>query len=327
VDGMRVDGTFHMRTASKKEVGEGGPLPEGWSLLQEITDDVRERFPRAIMTAEDMRGDPAMTRPTAEGGAGFHTQWSDKFAHAVRLPARTPDEVAKIVDAIHTALLIRYNGDPFQRVIFAESHDNAGKDGRLPALADPDDPESLDARRWAALAAAVVFTAPGVPQLFQGQEILDPRDFRLKEPHPLDLRRTERFAGFLRFHKELIALRKNAGGTTAGLTGPHIEIIRADTTTGVLAWRRWKDGGPGDDVLVVANFSREPRIGDAIGVPSAGRWRVRLDSESPRFGDGLGAVECPDPTATADPYDGQPFRIRVSLGPWGVVVLSQDRAG
>lgn len=323
VDGLRVDGTFHMRTASRTERGEGPHLEEGWSLLRDMTDLVRRAFPRAILTAEDMRGDPLMTRPAEQGGAGFRLQWSDKFAKTARMSLATEDR-ALAMNAVRDSLLLAYDGDPFRRIIFAESHDNAGKDGRIPAVAAPEDPQGPNAIRRSALAIGTVFTTPGVPQLFQGQELLDPRHFDIKLPHPLDLDRKARFGGVLRFTRDLIALRRNAGGFTAGLTGPHIEIIHADAVTGLLAWRRWKQGGPGDDVLVIANFSDEPRKESSVPAPSPGRWRVRLDSESKAYGPGLGTACCPDPPVVSAGDDGQPCRLGISIGPWGFLILSQE---
>lgn len=322
IDGLRVDGTFHMRTASRTERGEGPHLEDGWNLLQEMTDAVRKRFPRAILTAEDMRGDPVMTRPVSAGGAGFHCQWSDKFAKTSRM---SPDPVdrAAVMNFVIESLVVRYNDDPFQRIIFSESHDNAGKDGRIPAVADPKNPEGLEAVRRAIQAQAIVFTAPGVPQFFQGQELLDPESFEFPHPHPLDLGRAERLPGVLKFFRDLIGLRKNEHGTTAGLTGPHIEIVHANADAGVLAWRRWKHGGPGDDVLVIANFSGDCLEDHPIAAPAPGRWSVRLNTESPDYAAGLGTVSCPD-TMAAEAADGGAHRLGVTLGPWGILLLSQD---
>ena len=93
----------------------------------------------------------------------------------------------------------------------------------------------------------------------------------------------------------------------------------------VLAWHRWLDGGPGDDVVVVANLSMLPIIDMAIGLPRAGRWRVRLNSDSmvydPQFGGGI----ADDLDADGGPLDDQPQSGLVSVASYAVVILSQER--
>lgn len=323
IDGLRVDGTYFMRAAARGEQDVEPSLPEGWSLLCELTDAVRKRAPQAVLIAEDMREDESLTRPTTDGGAGFQAQWADRFGHGLRHRADDPEGQRQALRNVADALPHRFNGDPFQRVIYIESHDNAGKGERMLDAAEPENPEGVMARRWLALVTACAFTAPGVPLMFQGQEMLA-GGFSLDGCEPLDWSNAERFAGVVAYHRDLIALRRNVHGTTAGLTGSHVNVFHGNEETGILAWHRWRDGGPGDDVLVVANFSGERREGYRIGAPADGPWRVRLNSEWSGYGDDLGSVHCPDPTADADGMDDLPSRIEVSLGPWGVVVLSQE---
>ena len=44
---------------------------------------------------------------------------------------------------------------------------------RVPALADPSDPRSWYARSRSRVATTLLLTAPGIPMLFMGQEILE----------------------------------------------------------------------------------------------------------------------------------------------------------
>jgi 1,4-alpha-glucan branching enzyme len=282
LDGLRVDGTFHMRSASKAETSPYTPLPEGWSLLREMTEMVRSKFPSKFIIAEDMREDPVMVRPVAEGGAGFHAQWSDRITHAARLNA-DESHAAAMMRTFREILEARYTDDTMQRVIFAESHDNAGKDGRIPDAVNPVDAESDESIRRSLLAAAVVFTAPGVPQIFQGQEVLDTRYFDIWNPPPLDLSRAETFGGVLQCFRDLVALRRNASGMTAGLAGRNINVFQQDDAAGVLAWHRFKEGGPGDDVLVIANFSNRLHASHAIRPPVEGQWRLVFDAGSSQY--------------------------------------------
>jgi len=72
-----------------------------------------------------------------------------------------------------------YNDDAFDRVIYSESHDEvANGRARVPQEISPNDPKGWYARKRSTLAAAMVFTAPGIPMLFQGQEFLEGGWFR-----------------------------------------------------------------------------------------------------------------------------------------------------
>ena len=48
VDGLRIDMSFYIRA-----VDEGADIPEGWSLIQWINDDIQKKHPGAIVIAED----------------------------------------------------------------------------------------------------------------------------------------------------------------------------------------------------------------------------------------------------------------------------------
>jgi len=71
MDGIRLDGTAYIR-----ERDFGGPhIPEGWSLMQWINDEVDAVHSNKICIAEDMRDNEWITKKTSEGGAGFDSQW------------------------------------------------------------------------------------------------------------------------------------------------------------------------------------------------------------------------------------------------------------
>ena len=61
-----------------------GELPEGWSLLQTINDDVDSTAPWKIMIAEDLDNNEWLTKGTGAGGAGFDSQWDARFYWPIR---------------------------------------------------------------------------------------------------------------------------------------------------------------------------------------------------------------------------------------------------
>ena len=101
IDGLRVDGTVFIRTA---DFSGDRPIPEGYSLLQEINAEVRRRFPGRLLIAEDLRENPEMTRPVEAGGAGFDTQWDGKFAYEIRRSVITPVDEERSMQCVAEAI-------------------------------------------------------------------------------------------------------------------------------------------------------------------------------------------------------------------------------
>ena len=101
--------------------------------------------------------------------------------------------------------------------------------------------------------------------LFQGQELLEDRWF--DDTVALDWEKASTNRGILRLHRDLIALRRDRDGTTRGLRGPNVAILRADQAAKVLVMHRWMDGGPHDDTVVVANFADRTLDDLPIGFP------------------------------------------------------------
>jgi 1,4-alpha-glucan branching enzyme len=166
-----------------------------------------------------------------------------------------------------------------------------------------------------------VFTAPGIPMLFQGQEFLEGEWFR--DTVPVDWDKQEEFQGIVRLYRDLIRLRLNRDGTARGLLGPHIRVIRADENAKVIAFARWMDGGPGDEVVVVANFHRDLRENYVIGFPEAGAWKLLLNSDRKGYSALFGDHPSTDVTAEVGACDGLPNHAAVSIGPYSVLVYAR----
>ncbi len=315
VDGLRFDMTPYMRSVD----GTGKDIPQGWDLMRWIAMDVREHFPGRIMIAEDLHGDHAVTS-TGDGGAGFHAQWDTHFVHRVRAALTTPDDADRSMDEVARAITYDY-GDAFARVIYTESHDEvANGKARVPEEVDGDNPSGWAAQKRATLGAALVLTSPGIPMVFQGQEFLQDDWFR--DDVPLHWPRQEQFRDVVRMFHDLVCLRRDAEGDSAGLSGQHIRILRADDDAKVLAFLRSTDD-PGDDVVVVANFRTDAVEGHRIGLPATGRWRVRFNSDAATYSALFGDHHVHDLAAVDGEHDGLPAHADVTIGPYTVVVFTR----
>ena len=189
LDGLRFDMTPYIRSVH----GSGHDLPEGWDLMRWINLSLREQFPERISIAEDMQQDPRISA-VGDDGAAFHAQWDGAFVHPVRQVVIAADDDDRSIQALCAALEARYNDDAFQRVVYTESHDEvANGRARVPYEVDPEDPTGWYAQKRSTLGAALVFTAPGIPMIFQGQEFLQGEWFR--DDVPLDWDQNTDFGG------------------------------------------------------------------------------------------------------------------------------------
>ena len=319
VDGLRMDMTLYIRSVA----GEGNDdLPDGWSLLQWVNSELRERFPNAILISEDLRNFSAMTDQPGAGGAGFHAQWDANFVHPVRAAVITSEDGERSMDAVRDAVLNRYNDDAFRRVVYSESHDEvANGKARVPQEIDGNDATGWFARKRSTLAAALVMTAPGIPMLFQGQEFLEGGWFR--DDVPLDWDQQDTFRGIVVLYRDLIALRRNLKGRTRGLRGQNTSVFHVNDAMNMIAFQRWDQHGHGDDVVVVMNFSADARMGYELGFPDAGLWRVVLNSDSQFYSADFGNTPSPDVSAGPGERDGMPAHASVDIAPYSVLIFSQ----
>jgi len=314
--GMRFDATLYVRTSAL------GDLPDGWSLLQGINDEIDARAPWKISIAEDLQNNAWLTRPTATGGAGFDAQWDAAFVHPVRAALETPSDAARDMWAVRDAIAYRYNNDAFERVIYTESHDEvANGRTRVPEAIWPGNAASYYSKKRSTLGAGLVLTAPGIPMLFQGQEILE--DGWFQDTDPVDWSREVTFAGIEALYRDLIRLRRDWFGNTRGLKGQNLSVHHVNNGAKLIAFHRWMNGGPGDDVVVVANFANTTWNSYTIGLPRPGAWQVRFNSDWNGYDAGFGNHPSNVVQATTGAYDGMPYRGNLSIGPYTLLILSQ----
>ncbi len=323
-DGLRFDATVHIRTAEGFPGRPGSrALPDGWSFLAWINDEIRTRQPWKVTIAEDLEDDPILVTATSDGGAGFVAQWDAGFIRRVRPALEVDDDDARDIEAVVAAIVGDGRGDPLSRVIYTESHDEVANGlSRVPEAITPGGADGWWAKKRAVLGSALVLTSPGIPMLFQGQELLEDGSFN--DAEGLDWEKASTNRGILRLHRDLIALRRARDGSTLGLRGPNVRILRADQEAKVLAMHRWRDGGPHDDTVVIANFADRTIDELPVGFPSPGRWNVRLNSDAASYAADFGSHEANDLDANGPPMDGCAQSGLVSVGPYSVVVLSRE---
>jgi 1,4-alpha-glucan branching enzyme len=326
-DGLRWDATNFIRNAHGHDGDPGAAIAEGWAMMQWVNQEVNEKQPLKINIAEDMQNNAWLTKKLPEG-SGFDSQWDANFAHTVRHAIITPQDEDRDMVAVGAAIAARFNDDALGRVLFTESHDEiANGKARVPEDIAPGEADSFFSKKRSVLGAALVFTTPGIPLIFQGQEFLESGWF---DDHvPLDWSKAERYSGILQLYRELIHLRRNCFNTSRGLLGQSVNVHHLNNIDKMLAYHRWAEGGPRDDVIVVANFANRTHPGYTIGLPQPGLWRVRFNSDEQRYDPSFSNQCCPDIIAAPvregnNLVDGLPYCGNITIAPYSVLILSQD---
>ncbi len=318
VDGLRFDMTPYMRSV---DADADLDLPDGWSLQGWLNRSIRAEFPDTITIAEDLHGNSAVTS-TGPDGAAYHAQWEARFVHPVREAIIVANDAYRSVPAVVEAIANNY-GDTYARVIYTESHDEvANGKARVPQEVDPGDPEGYWAQKRSTLGAGLVLTAPGIPMLFQGQEFLQGGWFR--DDVGLDWHLDTEYRGIVRLYRDLIALRRNFAGLTKGLMGSGLRIIHANDDNNLIAFQRWWQHGPRDDVVVVANLDSCARQRYAIGMPVPGLWKLRFNSDAANYSADFSDFDSFDVTAFEEDYDQMPAHADIDIAPYSLLIYSMD---
>ncbi len=313
----------------------------GWSFCCDITSTVRFLQPRLLQNAEFWPGEvgnyPKSTQSivasVADGGAGFDVVQHDGLRGAVRsaiAASSAGQQTAIDFGGIASALYPNGFAHAWQTVPCIENHDivKVGTDQRIPYLADSVDTRSWYARSRSRFAAGILLTAPGIPQLFMGQEFLedkqwswDPTSSNLLSWDGLNPGADPAMANHLRFTQDLIRLRWNQ----PALRGDNVNAFHASDFNRVMAFHRWLDG-TGRDVVVVATLSETTWYDYNVGFPIPGPWAEIFNSDvydnfpNPIVAGNGGAI-----VASGPPMHGLPASASIVIPANGFVVFA--RAG
>ncbi len=293
LDGLRVDAVASMlyRDYSRRE-GEWVPNVHGGrenleaiAFLQRMNEVVYGECPGVMTMAEESTSFPGVSRPTDTGGLGFGYKWNmgwmnDTLNYMHHDPVHRRYHHHQMTFGLHYAFS--------ENFVLPLSHDEVvhGKGSLLAKM--PGDEE----QRFANLRAYFGFMwgHPGKKLLFMGQEFAQPGEWnhnRSLDWHLLDDRR---HAGMRALIRDLNRLyRASPALHQLDCEGDGFEWIDANAAEeSIFAWvRRGKEGAP--PMVVVCNFTPVERGAWRLGVPAAGRWAERFNSDAADYaGQGRG---------------------------------------
>jgi len=306
VDGFRWD------TPSAMMYGDDGSyITAAGNLITAINAMIHTNYTGKLSVAEDVYD-----------SFGFDSAWDTSYPYAFTPVLTNTVDASRDMTAIANAVEynVRYGGLAGSgRVAFLESHDVVGDlNGgvRLVTAIDPATPNSYLARKLSTLGSAFTLTAPGIPMIFQGQEMLENRSFA--SGLPVDWSKTNTYSYIVQFYTDLIGARRDLNGCTSGLQGDQCSVYRVDNANKVVAFNRWKSSDPNENVVVVGNFTAATLNNYALNFPSAGYWYVHLNSDSTKYGPDYGNIGSSFVTAR-----GSPATANITIGPYSALILSQ----
>jgi 1,4-alpha-glucan branching enzyme len=324
IDGIRVDAVASMLYLDyDREAGEWVPNHFGGNENLEAVDFLRQLnslifgyYPGVLSIAEESTAWPNVSRPTYVGGLGFNFKWNMGWMHDV-LHYFHQDPIHRRYHQNNITFSIWYAFS--ENFMLALSHDEVvhGKGNLFQKM--PGD----DWQKFANLRSlyAYMFTHPGKKTLFMGMEFGQTTEWNSWLDLNWGLLNREAHQKLKQFVADLNALyRQEPALYTDDFSADGFEWIDCnDADNSVVSFIR-KDQYSDDFIVVVCNFTPQPRYNYWVGVPQPGYYRELLNSDSQKYG-GSGVTNVGGQHSHAWDHPRWPQAISLSLPPLGVSVF------
>jgi 1,4-alpha-glucan branching enzyme len=326
IDALRVDAVASMLYLDYgRRAGEWIPNRFGGHENLEAVEFIKQLnlaayrdHPDTQTMAEESTAWPMVSRPIYLGGLGFGLKWNLGWMHDT-LKYLQQDPVFRKYHHSRLTFSIWYAFS--ENFVLPLSHDEVvhGKGsliGRMPG----DEWQQFAGLR---LLYGYMWTHPGKKLLFMGGEFAQRREWHHDESLEWHVLQYPLHAGVQRWVRDLNQLYRATPAlheldfSEAGFAW----VDCADADISVLSYLRL--GSSGAPVLVACNFTPVPRASYRLGVPRAGRWRERLNSDAGDYG-GSGQGNLGSVATEAVAAHGHPQSLRVRLPPLAVVVLTPE---
>lgn len=286
IDGLRVDAVASMLYLDyDKKDGEWVPNVYGENknleairFLRRLNEAVFERFPYALMIAEESTAFPMITKPTSMGGLGFNFKWNMGWMNDV-LSYVSSDPVYRQYN--HNKLTFSMMYAFSENYVLPISHDEvvhgkASLIGKMPGEYE---------EKFAGLRVFLgyMMSHPGKKLHFMGSEIGQFKEWAYKEGIEFFLTQYPLHEKLQTMVKDLNNLYKNTPAlyeiedSWAGFEW----LAADDSDRNFVAYQR-KDKA-GETVVVLLNFSGEDYIDYRLGLPE-GKYEVLFNSDKLCYG-------------------------------------------
>lgn len=327
IDGLRVDAVASMLYLdySRKE-GEWIPNEHGGrenlhaiQFLRDFNESLYTAFPDIQTIAEESTAWPMVTKPVYTGGLGFGMKWNMGWMNDT-LGYMAHDPVYRSYHHNQMTFSIMYAFN--ENFMLALSHDEVvhGKKSLINKM--PGD----DWQKFANLRAlfGYMFGHPGKKLHFMGMELAQWGEWNYESSLDWHLLDFDNHRGFHLFFKELNSIyRRYPALHEADFSPEGFEWVDAnDSENSIFGFMRY-DKKREQEVLVMANFTPEPRYNYRVGVPHDVHWKEIFNSDAQQYGgSGMGNFGGVDTNPV--PYHGKEQSINILLPPLAVVMFAPD---
>jgi 1,4-alpha-glucan branching enzyme len=317
-DGLRIDAVASMLYLdySRKE-GEWIPNEfggrenlEAIAFIRRLNEIVYLNFPHVQMIAEESTAWPMVTRPTYAGGLGFGMKWKMGWMHDTLFYfSKDPIYRKYHHDQLTFSMWYAYT----ENYVLSLSHDEVvhGKRSLLEKMPGDDWQKFANLR----LLFAYMYSHPGKKLLFMGGEFGQRREWNHEESLDWHLLQYESHRGVQRWVRDLNNFyRSEPAMHELDFDPAGFEWVDfSDWEKSIISCMR-KGRSTDDIILIVLNFTPVPRHDYRIGVPRAGFWEEKLNSDAKEYwGSGVGNFGGVHTEQV--PFHGRPFSVRVTLPP------------
>jgi 1,4-alpha-glucan branching enzyme len=325
IDGLRVDAVASMiyLDYSRKE-GEwlpnhygGNENLEAIAFLRELNEVVHQQFPGALMIAEESTAWPQVSRPTWVGGLGFSMKWNLGWMHD-SLIYMNKDPIYRVYH--HDLLTFSALYANHENFVLPLSHDEVvhGKGSLLEKMSGDDWQKFANLR----LLYLFLYTWPGKKLLFMGNEFAQRQEWRSQHSLDWQLLSSERHRGISHLVTDLNYLyRRHQALHYYDFESRGFQWIEChDSQQSVLSYQRKSDH---QLIVVLLNFTPEPRYHYRIGVPEEGFYRELINSDSEFYaGSNIGNAGLVH--SEAIPWMDQPHSLALVLPPLAGIILTRE---
>jgi 1,4-alpha-glucan branching enzyme len=314
INGLRWDGTDWIAKTGSGPSDE--TIPHGWSFLQDTNSRLGKDFPNVLRIAENYTIRRYTLKEVREEGAGFDLIWDDEYRRVINdivINGNVED-----LTSLGSVLSKRIGKSFFDRVIYIDNHDTAGRSNIQNSMSKPTsiagDATMENIQRYT-LATALLFTSPGVPLFLQGQEFYSYKPF--SDTHPLNWSEKEKHKAILDLYKNLIQIRKK---NSKALKSENIDVYNIDNKNNVLAFHRYSQDS---DIIVIANLSEKELLNQEIGMPKSGRWKLIFNSDYENHSSVPERI-AEDILGKICFRDGMPYSAKVTIGPLTLLIYEKE---
>jgi 1,4-alpha-glucan branching enzyme len=288
-------------------------------FLKGSNETARAYAPGAMTIAEESTAWPGVSRPVAEGGLGFDFKWNMGWMHdSLEYMAHDPVHRKYHHDRMTFGLIYAFS----ENFVLPLSHDEGvhGKGSMLGKM--PGD-------RWQKFANLRAYYGfmwghPGKKLLFMGGEFAQEREWNHDVSLDWHLLADPMHDGVRRLVRDLNALYRATPALYRRDCVPEgfRWIEGGDADNNVFSFVRYGDAGE-KPVVVIANLAPVLREGYWLGMPQAGTWHERLNTDARDYG-GSGAGNGGTVRALERGLHGLPASTALNLPPLGTLFLSPE---